>query len=74
MAGEKCEEAGINIFPEFPASEILYDENERVIGVRTGDKGIDKEGNRKGILKPALIFWQKLRFWAKVHAVRWRNN
>lgn len=45
---EKCEEAGINIFPEFPASEVLYDENEQVIGVRTGDKGIDKEGNRKG--------------------------
>jgi electron-transferring-flavoprotein dehydrogenase len=45
---EKCEEAGINIFPEFPASEVLYDENERVIGVRTGDKGIDKEGHQKG--------------------------
>ncbi len=25
--GEKCEEAGINIFPEFPAAEVLYDEN-----------------------------------------------
>ncbi|HXH69601.1 MAG TPA: electron transfer flavoprotein-ubiquinone oxidoreductase [Pyrinomonadaceae bacterium] len=46
--GEKCEEAGINIFPEFPGAEMLYDENERVIGVRTGDKGIDKEGNPKG--------------------------
>ena len=45
---EKCEEAGINIFPEFPASEVLYDENEQVIGVRTGDKGVDKEGNKKG--------------------------
>ncbi|MBX3266169.1 MAG: electron transfer flavoprotein-ubiquinone oxidoreductase [Acidobacteria bacterium] len=45
--GEKCEEAGINIFPEFPAAELLYDENGRVIGVRTGDKGIDKEGHPK---------------------------
>ncbi len=45
--GEKCEEAGINIFPEFPAAEVLYDENDVVIGIRTGDKGIDKEGNRK---------------------------
>ena len=26
----------------------MYDDNERVIGVRTGDKGIDKEGNKKG--------------------------
>ena len=47
LAG-KCEEAGINIFPEFPASEVLYDDNERVIGIRTGDKGIDKEGKPKG--------------------------
>ena len=45
--GEKCEEAGINIFPEFPAAEVLYDENNAVIGVRTGDKGIDKEGKQK---------------------------
>ncbi|MEJ7624235.1 MAG: electron transfer flavoprotein-ubiquinone oxidoreductase [Pyrinomonadaceae bacterium] len=45
--GEKCEEAGINIFPEFPAAEVLYDDNDAVIGVRTGDKGIDKDGKRK---------------------------
>ena len=45
--GEKCEEAGINIFPEFPAAAVLYDENDHVIGIRTGDKGIDKEGNPK---------------------------
>ncbi len=45
--GEKCEEAGINIFPEFPAAEVLYDENDAVIGVRTGDKGIDKDGKQK---------------------------
>ena len=46
--GEKCEEAGINIFPEFPGAEIIYDENDAVIGVRTGDKGISKEGEKKG--------------------------
>ncbi len=45
--GEKCEEAGINIFPEFPGAEIIYGENDAVIGVRTGDKGIDKEGHTK---------------------------
>ena len=40
--GEKCEEAGVNIFPEFPGADLLYDEADRVLGVRTGDKGIDK--------------------------------
>src|SRR5262249_25590999 len=34
--GEKCEAAGVNIFPEFPGAEVLYD-GDRVIGVRTGD-------------------------------------
>ena len=24
--GEKCEEAGVNIFPEFPGAHLLYDE------------------------------------------------
>src|SRR5258705_11707575 len=41
--GEKCEEAGVNIFPEFPGAEMLYDNGDRVVGVRTGDKGIGKE-------------------------------
>ena len=45
--GEKCEQAGVNIFPEFPGAEMLYDREDRVVGVRTGDKGIDKEGKRK---------------------------
>lgn len=57
---EKCEEAGINIFPEFPASEVLYDENERVIGIRTGDKGIDKEGHQKGNFEPGVDLLAKV--------------
>lgn len=58
--GEKCEEAGINIFPEFPASEILYDENDRVIGIRTGDKGIDKEGHPKPNFEPGVDLLAKI--------------
>ncbi|MBC7900789.1 MAG: electron transfer flavoprotein-ubiquinone oxidoreductase [Saprospiraceae bacterium] len=58
--GEKCEEAGINIFPEFPASEVLYDENDRVIGVRTGDKGIDKEGKPKGNFESGVDILAKI--------------
>jgi electron-transferring-flavoprotein dehydrogenase len=57
---EKCEEAGINIFPEFPAAEIIYDENDRVIGVRTGDKGIDKEGHAKGNFEPGVDLLAKV--------------
>ncbi len=52
--GEKCEAAGVNIFPEFPGAEMLYDENDHVVGVRTGDKGIDKEGKRKPNYEPGV--------------------
>jgi electron-transferring-flavoprotein dehydrogenase len=58
--GEKCEEAGINIFPEFPGAEIIYDENDRVLGVRTGDKGIDKEGKQKGNFEPGVDLLAKI--------------
>lgn len=58
--GEKCEEAGINIFPEFPAAEILYDENDAVIGIRTGDKGIDKEGHKKPNFEPGVDLLAKI--------------
>ena len=52
--GEKCEEAGVNIFPEFPGADMLYDEQDRVVGVRTGDKGIDKEGKQKANFEPGV--------------------
>jgi electron-transferring-flavoprotein dehydrogenase len=52
--GQKCEEAGVNIFPEFPAAELLYDEHDRVIGIRTGDKGIGKDGKPKANFEPGV--------------------
>ena len=52
--GEKCEEAGVNIFPEFPGADLLYNENDGVVGVRTGDKGIDKEGKPKANFEPGV--------------------
>src|SRR3954454_23392521 len=44
--GGLVEAAGIDIFTGFPAVEPLYD-GDRVIGVRTGDKGIGKHGEQK---------------------------
>lgn len=58
--GEKCEEAGVNVFAEFPGAELLYDTHERVIGVRTGDKGIDKEGRRKPNFEPGVDLFAKV--------------
>jgi electron-transferring-flavoprotein dehydrogenase len=58
--GEKCEEAGINIFPEFPAAEVLYDKDDAVIGVRTGDKGLDKDGQPKANFEPGVDLLAKV--------------
>jgi electron-transferring-flavoprotein dehydrogenase len=58
--GEKVEAAGVNIFPEFPGAEMLYDDLDRVVGVRTGDKGIDKEGKRKPNFEPGVDLLAKV--------------
>jgi electron-transferring-flavoprotein dehydrogenase len=58
--GEKCEEAGVNIFPEFPGADLLFDESDRVLGVRTGDKGIGKEGKPKPNFEPGVDLLAKV--------------
>jgi len=49
--GAKVEETGITIFTGFAGSELLYDGN-RVAGVRTDDKGVDKENHQKSNFEP----------------------
>ena len=51
--GEKVEAAGITLFTGFAGSELLF-EGERVIGVRTDDKGVDKNGAAEGQLRARL--------------------
>ncbi len=46
LAG-KAEELGVEIYPGFPAAEILTDGDGKVIGVATGDLGLDREGQPK---------------------------
>ena len=41
---KQAEALGIEIFPGFPAAEVLYDEQGRVKGVATGHMGLDKDG------------------------------
>ena len=47
---KQAEDLGVNIFPGFAASKILFDSSasseDKVIGVRTGDLGVDKNGNK----------------------------
>jgi len=49
----QVEGAGVDIFCEFPAASVLLD-GDRVIGVRTGDRGIDHDGNVKANFEPGV--------------------
>ncbi|MDB5942296.1 MAG: Electron transfer flavoprotein-ubiquinone oxidoreductase [Ramlibacter sp.] len=41
---QQAEALGVEIFPGFPAAEVLYNENGSVKGVATGNMGIAKDG------------------------------
>jgi electron-transferring-flavoprotein dehydrogenase len=45
--GRQAEALGVEIFPGFPAAEILYNEDGSVKGVATGNMGVDREGQPK---------------------------
>ncbi len=60
----QCEAKGINIFPGFAAVEALY-EGDKIVGVRTGDKGRDKHGNPKPNFEPGLILKSKMVIFAE---------
>ena len=49
--GNKCENEGVDIFCGFAGTKLLY-EGEQVVGVRTGDRGIDKNGEKKPQFEP----------------------
>src|ERR1700684_3798909 len=57
--GGKVEAAGITVFTGFAGSELLYD-GDRVIGVRTDDKGVDKEGHQKSNFEPGYDLQAKI--------------
>src|SRR5215470_17123922 len=51
--GAPVEQAGVDIFAGFSGAELLI-EDDTVVGVRTGDKGIDKHGQPKGNYEPGI--------------------
>lgn len=51
---EQAEGLGVEIFPGFPAAEILYNEDGSVKGVATGDMGVARDGSHKGDYQPGM--------------------
>src|SRR5580698_8291277 len=64
--GQKVEEAGITVFTGFAGSELLFEDESRdaeiarVAGVRTDDKGIDKQGQQKANFEPGYDLRAKI--------------
>nr|WP_299879486.1 electron transfer flavoprotein-ubiquinone oxidoreductase [uncultured Cocleimonas sp.] len=58
--GEQAEAMGIEIYAGFAAAEVLYDENNKVVGVATGETGMDKEGNKTPSYDPGMELRAKL--------------
>jgi electron-transferring-flavoprotein dehydrogenase len=42
--GQQAEGLGVEVFPGFPAAEILYNDDGSVRGVATGNMGVDRDG------------------------------
>lgn len=58
--GTVVDECGIDVFPGFAGTEVLYDDGGKIIGVRTGDKGIDADGNKKANFEPGIDLQAKV--------------
>ena len=56
---ERAEAAGVDIYPGFAGDKILV-EGDRVVGVRTGDMGVDKDGAPKGTYQPGMDIFAKV--------------
>ena len=61
----QAESAGVEIFPGFSASEILYNDDGSVKGIQTGDMGLDKDGNKKDNFEPGIELHSKVTVFAE---------
>ncbi len=52
--GEKAEAMGVEVFPGFAASELVYGDDGEVRGVIAGVQGLDPEGNPKPEYEPGM--------------------
>jgi electron-transferring-flavoprotein dehydrogenase len=64
LAG-KAEELGVEIFPGFPAAEVLYHEDGSVKGVATGAMGIARDGSHRHDYQPGMELHARYTFFAE---------
>ena len=61
----QAENLGVEIFPGFPAAEILYNDDGSVKGVATGDMGVARDGSHKGDYQPGMELHAKYTLFAE---------
>ena len=62
---EQVEAEGIDLFWGFPGQHVLIEDGSRaVVGVRTGDRGIGKDGKPKGAFEPGADIRAKVTIFA----------
>jgi len=57
--GEQAEELGVEIYPGFAASEVVYNDDGSVAGIATNDVGIAKDGSPKDSFERGMEFRAK---------------
>jgi electron-transferring-flavoprotein dehydrogenase len=65
---EQAEGLGVEIFPGFPAAEVLYNEDGSVKGVATGDMGVARDGSHKGDYQPGMELHGRYTFLRRARA------
>ena len=63
--GEQAENMGVNVFPGFAASEVLYNEDGSIAGIATGDMGIGADGEQKPTYAPGYELRAKYTMFAE---------
>ena len=61
---QQAEALGVEIFPGFAAAEVLYQED-KVVGVATGDLGINRKGERTDAFQPGMELHGKYTLFAE---------
>ena len=63
--GQQAEALGVEIFPGFPAAEILYNTDGSVKGVATGNLGVDRHGQPTAAFQLGMELHAKYTFFAE---------
>jgi electron-transferring-flavoprotein dehydrogenase len=62
---EQAEALGVQVFPGFPASEVLFDADGAVMGVATQDMGVAADGSHKADYQPGMELHAKYTLFAE---------